>query len=102
MGLSRRSLELKPESPTYMDTYAWILFRMGKYQQARSWIEKAMQYPEARQDPDVLEHYGDILFNLNEKDKAVEYWQLAKAKGANSQGLARKIAEKRYIKSLDR
>lgn len=100
--LSRRSLELKPESPTYMDTYAWILFRMGKYQQARSWIEKAMQYPEARQDPDVLEHYGDILFNLNEKDKAVEYWQLAKAKGANSQGLARKIAEKRYIKSLDR
>ncbi|WP_343700982.1 tetratricopeptide repeat protein [Chitinophaga sp.] len=100
--LSRRSLELKPESPTYMDTYAWILFRMGKYQQARSWIEKAMQYPEARQDPDVLEHYGDILFNLNEKDKAVEYWQLAKARGANSQGLARKIAEKRYIKSLDR
>ncbi|AWO01065.1 hypothetical protein DLD77_04800 [Chitinophaga alhagiae] len=100
--LSRRSLELKPESPTYMDTYAWILFRMGKYQQARSWIEKAMQYPEAQQDPDVLEHYGDILFNLNEKDKAVEYWQLAKARGANSQGLARKIAEKRYIKSLDR
>lgn len=100
--LSRRSLELKPESPTYMDTYAWILFRLGKYQQAKSWIEKAMQYPEARQDPDVLEHYGDILFNLNEKDKAVQYWQLAKAKGANSHGLARKIAEKRYIKSLDR
>ncbi|RPE13022.1 hypothetical protein EGT74_05650 [Chitinophaga lutea] len=100
--LSRRSLELKPESPTYMDTYAWILFRLGKYELAKTWIEKAMQYPEARQDPDVLEHYGDILFNLNEKDRAVEFWQLAKARGANSQGLARKIAEKRYIKSVDR
>ncbi|MGX5820143.1 tetratricopeptide repeat protein [Chitinophaga lutea] len=100
--LSRRSLELKPESPTYMDTYAWILFRLGKYGQAKTWIEKALEFPEAQQDPDVLEHYGDILFNLNEKDKAVKFWQLAKAKGANSQGLARKIAEKRYIKSMDR
>lgn len=100
--LSRRSLELQPESPTYMDTYAWILFRLGKYREAKEWLEKALQHPEAQQDPDVLEHYGDILFNLNEKDKAVEYWQLAKAKGANSTGLARKIAEKRYIKSVDR
>ncbi|QEH40669.1 tetratricopeptide repeat protein [Chitinophaga sp. XS-30] len=100
--LSRRSLELQPESPTYMDTYAWILFRLGRYREAKEWIEKALQHPEAQQDPDVLEHYGDILFNLNEKDRAVEYWQLAKAKGANSIGLARKIAEKRYIKSVDR
>lgn len=100
--LSRRSLELKPESPTYMDTYAWILFRLGRYKEARAWIEKALQNPEARQDPDVLEHYGDILFNLNEKEKAVQYWQLAKAKGANSHGLARKIAERRYIRNMDR
>lgn len=100
--LSRRSLELQPESPTYMDTYAWILFRLGRYKEAKEWIEKALQNPEARQDPDVLEHYGDILFNLNEKERAVQYWQLAKAKGANSHGLARKIAEKRYIRNMDR
>ncbi|RPD39047.1 tetratricopeptide repeat protein [Chitinophaga barathri] len=100
--LSRRSLELKPESPTYMDTYAWILFRLGRYKEAKVWIEKALQNPEAQQDPDVLEHYGDILFNLNEKEKAVQYWQLAKEKGANSNGLARKIAEKRYIRNMDR
>lgn len=101
-ALSRRALELKPESPTYMDTYAWILFRLDRYQQAREWIERALQYPDAQQDPDVLEHYGDILFNLNEKEKAVTYWQLAKDKGANSIGLVRKIAEKRYIKGLER
>lgn len=100
--LSRRSLELKPESPTYMDTYAWILFRLGRYKEARMWIEKALQNPEAQEDPDVLEHYGDILFNLNEKEKAVQYWQMAKARGANSHGLARKIAEKRYIRNMDR
>lgn len=100
--LSKRALELQPGSATYMDTYAWVLFRLGKYREAKEWIEKAMQSPDAQQDPDVLEHYGDILFNLNEKDKAVQYWQLARAKGANSVSLARKIAEKRYIKNEDR
>lgn len=100
--LSKRALELQPGSATYMDTYAWVLFRLGKYREAKEWIEKAMQSPDAQQDPDVLEHYGDILFNLNEKDKAVQYWQMARAKGANSVSLARKIAEKRYIKNEDR
>ncbi|CAL1520652.1 tetratricopeptide repeat protein [Chitinophaga sp. MM2321] len=95
--MSKRSLELEPESPTYMDTYAWILFRQDKFQEAKQWIEKAMQYPEAQQNPNVLEHYGDILFNLKEVTKAVQYWQMAKDKGATSVGLVRKIAEKRYI-----
>lgn len=95
--LSKQSLELEPESPTYMDTYAWILFRQEKFGEAKQWIEKALQYPDAQKNPNVLEHYGDILFNLKEVTKAVEYWQMAKDKGASSVDLARKIAEKRYI-----
>lgn len=95
--MSRESLEIEPESPTYMDTYAWILFRQEKYAEAKIWIEKALQYPDAQKNPNVLEHYGDILYNLKEVTKAVEYWQKAKEKGASSVDLARKIAEKRYI-----
>jgi tetratricopeptide (TPR) repeat protein len=101
-SMSKRSLELEPESTNFMDTYAWILFRMARYEQARQWMEKALQSEEARQNPNMLEHYGDILFNLHEVDKALEYWQLAKQKGANSVGLARKIAEKRYILATER
>lgn len=101
-GMSRHSLELEPESTNFMDTYAWVLFRMGRYEQARTWMEKALQSTEARQNPNMLEHYGDILFNLHEVDKALEYWQLAKDNGANSVGLARKIAEKRYILATER
>jgi tetratricopeptide (TPR) repeat protein len=95
--MSRQSLLLEPESPTYMDTYAWILFRQEKFSEAKEWIEKALQYPDAQKNPNVLEHYGDILYNLKEVTKAVEYWQKAKEKGASSVDLARKIAEKRYI-----
>lgn len=100
--MSRHSLELEPESTNFMDTYAWVLFRMGRYEQAKQWMEKALVTDEARQNPNMLEHYGDILFNLHEVDKALEYWQLAKNNGANSVGLARKIAEKRYILATER
>lgn len=96
-SMSHRSLELEPNSTNYMDTYAWVLFRLGKYDQAKQWMEKAFETKEALQNPNMLEHYGDILFNLHEVDKAMEYWRLAKEKGATSVGLARKIAEKRYI-----
>ncbi|QHS62084.1 tetratricopeptide repeat protein [Chitinophaga agri] len=101
-SMSKRSLELEPESSNFMDTYAWILFRMARYEQAKVWMEKALQNEDARENPNMLEHYGDILFNLHEVDKALEYWQLAKQKGANSVGLARKIAEKRYILATER
>lgn len=100
--MSRRSLELEPASTNYMDTYAWVLFRLGKYDQAKQWMEKALQAKDAMQNPNMLEHYGDILFNLHEVEKAMEYWQLAKEKGATSVGLARKIAEKRYILATER
>jgi tetratricopeptide (TPR) repeat protein len=96
-SMSKHSLELQPSSINFMDTYAWVLFRMGKYTDAKTWMDKAFQSKDAQQNPNMLEHYGDILFNLHEVDKALEYWQLAKEKGATSVGLDRKIAEKRYI-----
>ncbi|WP_343669777.1 tetratricopeptide repeat protein [Chitinophaga sp.] len=101
-SMSRHSLELEPGSINYMDTYAWVMFRMGRYELAKQWMEKALQSPQAKENPGMLEHYGDILFNLHNVDKALEYWRLAKEKGANSVGLARKIAEKRYILATER
>lgn len=101
-SMSRHSLELEPTSINYMDTYAWVMFRMGRYELAKQWMERALQSPQAKDNPGMLEHYGDILFNLHDVDKALDYWRLAKEKGANSVGLARKIAEKRYILATER
>ncbi|SHM25570.1 Tetratricopeptide repeat-containing protein [Chitinophaga jiangningensis] len=95
--MSRRSLEIDPESPTFMDTYAWILFRQQKYQEAKEWMDKAFLFPASLQNASMLEHYGDILYNLNDVNKAVEYWQMAQEKGASSVALTKKIAEKRYV-----
>jgi tetratricopeptide (TPR) repeat protein len=89
--MSKRSLELAPTAATYMDTYAWILFRAGKYPDARTWIEKAL----ASGPPDgvVVEHYGDILFELGDIPGAKAQWERARTLGGGSELLERKINE---------
>ena len=43
----------------------------------------------------ILEHYGDILFKLNQSEKAFEYWKKAKQSGDASGLLDQKIRDKK-------
>ena len=45
----------------------------------------------------VLEHYGDVLYQLNRIDEAVTYWQKAKSLGSTSKGLDKKISERKVF-----
>ena len=94
--MSRRSNELSPGTATYMDTYAWILFKEGKYTEAREWQEKALR-AEPVPDGVLLEHYGDILFKLNDTVGAVEQWKKAKAAGGASDQIDRKVREGKLV-----
>ncbi len=96
LDMIRRAVSLKPNLAEYQDTYAWVLFRMGRYREARTWMEKALAIPDARQRPGYLEHYGDILYKLHDVDEALRYWKLAQEHGGRSELLERKIREKRY------
>lgn len=94
--MSKRSNELAPGQPSYQDTYAWVLFRMKRYADARDWMEKALR-ASGNPDGELHEHYGDILFELGENALAMEQWQLAKARGGASEAIDRKIAEGRRV-----
>lgn len=41
--MSRKAMELNPNNPTYIDTYAWILYKLGEYQKALEYMEKALE-----------------------------------------------------------
>jgi len=74
--MSGKSLELQPDNASFQDTYGWILYRMGNFEEAEAWIKKALE----NSDPPgtvVLEHYGDVLYQLGQKDKAIEFWEKA-------------------------
>jgi len=93
--MAKKAVSLDPESASFQDTYGWVLFMQGKYDEASEWILKAVNNKEGA-SAEVLEHYGDVLYKLNDPMLALEYWQKAKQKGKASDLLEKKIADKKY------
>jgi len=96
-ALALKAATALPKNASIADTYAFVLFKLGKYELAKTWIERALQNNEAS-NPVYLEHYGDILFVKGEKELALIQWQKAKDEGNNSEKLTKKLNEKKYIK----
>lgn len=94
--MSKRSVQLDPNNASSEDTYAWILFKLKRYAEAKTWIEKALRNNTTNNSTQV-EHYGDILYLLGEKDLALQQWIKAKGTGMGSEILNKKINEKRYV-----
>lgn len=92
--MSLKSNQLAPNTSSFQDTYAWILFQLGEYNSANEWIDKAMNSGEA--GGVLLEHKGDILFKSGDLKGAMEYWKKAKEKGGASEMIDRKIKDSKY------
>lgn len=95
--MSYRTIKAEPKNSTFLDTYAWILFMQGRYEEANIYIEQAVQNDSTVSDV-ILEHAGDISAKLGNMKKAVEWWEKARDAGGNSKVLIRKIKLRKYLK----
>ena len=86
--------QLQSNKVVLQDTYGWVLYKMKDFDGAKEWFGKAMTNG-GNQMPQILEHYGDALFQLNDIDGATQHWQMAMDKGAQSELLEKKIADRR-------
>ena len=74
--MSRLTIEAEPDNTTYLDTYAWILYKLQRYDEARTHIEHAIEVDNAPSDV-LYEHAGDIHQRLGHKAQALDYWHKA-------------------------
>jgi len=93
-AMSKQSNDIRPNTPSNQDTYGWILYKEGKYSDAKVWIQKALDNGGIK-NPVILEHMGDILFKLDDTSGALKFWQDAKTAGKGSEFLDKKIADKK-------
>ena len=123
--MSYRAITAEPNNGTYLDTYAWILYQQGRYEEARIYIEQALRretegveiLPDTANidtvtqetpatiiledtlllvEGEILEHAGDIYFRLGQQEKALEMWQKALDNGVDDEAtLRRKIRKKK-------
>lgn len=74
-AMSEKAVAKEPENSSYLDTYGWVLFRMGQYDKAEEYVRKAIKIDG--DNSTLLEHLGDIIFKEGNKTIAVEMWQKA-------------------------
>ncbi|MEJ6754253.1 MAG: tetratricopeptide repeat protein [Flavobacteriales bacterium] len=89
-------IEKFPNNSTYTDTYGWVMFQRGEYEEAEKILFKAV-ISSSEKSGEILEHYGDVLFKLGMKKKAVTFWEKAEVNGEYSKELIQKINENKFI-----
>lgn len=94
LKMSAITIEKEPKNVTFLDTYAWILYKLERYKEAKKWMEKVFSYDKNPQGINY-EHYGDILYKLGETQKAVHNWKKANKLGGTSEFIDQKIKDEK-------
>ena len=95
LQMSAKTLQAEPKNPTYLDTYAWILYKLDRYDEALKYMNKVFKYDKNPQGVNY-EHLGDIQYKLGDTKNAVKNWKKAKKAGGEvSEFLDKKIKDER-------
>ena len=86
-----RCNDLTKDSPSasFLATYAWVLYQLGKYDLALHQIELALTLSSSSSV--LLDHYGDILYKLGMKEQARIEWEKAFQLDNENSSLEKKI-----------
>ena len=76
--LIKAALNKEPEDPAILDSMGWALFKLGRYKEAVTYLEKAHAMFA---DPEVSSHLIQTYWANGQKDKALEL--LDKSKSTN-------------------
>lgn len=72
--LVSRALALSPGNPFVLDSLGWVEFKMGRLAQALDLLQQAY---DARPDPEIGAHLGEVLWQLGQRDRARAIWRQA-------------------------
>jgi tetratricopeptide (TPR) repeat protein len=77
--LTQESNDLQTLEPTYLDTWAWVLYKLGRYDEAREKIKVALQLLRTAPDAVMYRHAATIEEAAGNSTQAEEYRNKAKA-----------------------
>ncbi|MGC9150270.1 MAG: tetratricopeptide repeat protein [Microbacter sp.] len=95
-NMSAKTIKAEPNNATFLDTYAWVFFVEGNYALAKIYAQQAMDNG-GNKNPDILEHYGDILYMSGDHEQAVAMWQKSIEAGNTSAIVKKEVETKSYI-----
>ena len=81
LALIERALAIRPDEPAFIDSMGWVLFKLGRLDEALIQLERAY---ELFSNDEVASHLGEVLWSLGEKRKAKKVWREAIKKTPDS------------------
>jgi len=78
--LIKRAYLLNPGDPAIIDSMGWVLFVMGRAEEALPFLQKAMAILP---DPEIAAHLGEVLWFLGDQQAALQTWQRGLAQSPN-------------------
>ena len=70
--LIQKALTIKPKNPAILDSMGWVLFKLGRHQEAITYLQQAFDiFP----DPEIAAHLGEALWVTGKTQAAKTIWQ---------------------------
>jgi tetratricopeptide (TPR) repeat protein len=79
--LIRKALKKDPESPAIIDSLGWVLFKLGRNDEALAALQEAY---EKLDDPEVAAHIVEVLDAMDRQDEALAVLEAAESKDPDS------------------
>lgn len=89
---AQKAVRLDPNNPTFLDTYAWVLYQLGRYEEARIPMRQAISL-DSDNNKELFVHYGDILYKLGDRFMASYYWKKALENGYDAQEIENRLKQ---------
>lgn len=82
--LIEKALAIAPDDAFIIDSMGWVLYRLGELNRAHDLLRKAF---EARPDPEIAAHLGEVLWKMNRRAEAERIWREAIARSPDNETL---------------
>ena len=86
----KRCIAQEPNSSTYLDTYGWVLYKLGRVDEAIVMVEKALRNG-GNDNPEIVAHICELLTVAGRTDEAYHYCKYAIELGNSNETVEEKM-----------
>lgn len=88
-GMIKKALEEDPNNGAYLDSLGWVYYKKAEYRKAEEYLLKALQHLK---EAVIYEHAGDLYIQLEDKEKALQYYKEGLKLESHNEALKQKVA----------
>lgn len=88
LELIDRARAAEPDEPAIIDSYGWVLYRLGRTDEALTQLRRAFTLFK---DPEIAAHIGEVLWVSGQQDEARRYFEEARKLDPENRSLLRAL-----------